>query len=222
MRNIILSFFLIITFAAGCQNVDIKKQIQESYKKSIKIFSNDLVNYFPAELPDSSEFSTNVIKEYNLAKFCFGTSRTMLWKHYKDKKYFRLKSYYDSLANVVYLPSDTTLLLVFSYCDKLEVEGKIYENQEPPKRQKLARHNVTTATSLPVPLFEIDEYKGNTMYGLTDDFKLYVLDAQPGKYIKDKYLQECKCLPEKWKHGYSKGVALSDEKKAVIYWIAVW
>ena len=193
MRNIILSFFLIITFAAGCQNVDIKKQIQESYKKSINFFSNDLVNYFPAELPDSSEFSTNVIKEYNLAKFCFGTSRTMLWKHYQDKKYFRLKSHYDSLANVIYLPSDTTLLLVFSYCDNLEVEGRIFKNQESPEKKKLAKQNVTTATSLPVPLFEIDEYLGNTKCGLSEDFKLYVLEAKPGKYLSDEYIQECEC-----------------------------
>ena len=222
MRNIILSSLLVIAFAAGCQNIDIKKRIEDDYKKSISFFDSSLISHFPKKLPDSSGFGATVPKKDTLKMLGFGIDGTMLWKHYQDKKYFRLKSHYDSLANVVYLPSDTTLLLVFSFCDKLEVEGKIYENQEPPERQKLARHNVTTATSLPVPLFEIDEYKGNTIYGLTDDFKLYVLDAQPGKYIKDKYLQECKCLPEKWKHGYSKGVALSDEKKAVIYWIAVW
>lgn len=222
MRNIILSSLLIFAFSAGCQNIDIKKQIQETYKNGINFFNNDLANHFPAELLDSSGFSTNVIKKDTLKLLGFGISETMLWIHYQDKKYFRLKSHYDSLSNITYSANDTNLLLLFSYCDVVELEGKIYENQEPPERQKLAQHNVTTATSLPVPLFEIDEYKGNTMYGLNDDFKLYLLDAKPGKYLSDEYLQECECLPEKWKHGYSKGVALSDEKRVVIYWIAVW
>ena len=223
MKSITLLYILIITtFVAGCQNANIKEQIQQDYKKSIRFFGNDLVSHFPAELCDSSGYQTNVLKKYNLAKLCFATSETVLWKDYSPSQYLELSSHFDSLSKHIYSVNDSSLMLVFSYCDVVELEGEIYKDQELPERQKLAQHNVTTATSLPVPLFEIDEYKGNTMFGLTDDFKLYVLDAQSGKYIDEKHLQECDCLPEKWKHGYSKGVALSDEKQAVVYWITVW
>ncbi len=29
-------------------------------------------------------------------------------------------------------------------------------------------------------------------------------------------------MPEEWKHGYSKGVAINKEKKEAIYWIEIW
>lgn len=222
MKNIILLSLLIVAFTASCQNIDIKKQIEDDYKKSISFFSNDLVSHFPVELPDSSSFGATVPKKDTLKMLGFGIDGIMLWKHYQSLKYLELRNYFDNLARAKYYPLDTTLLLVFSYCDNLEVEGRIFKNQESPEKKKLAKQNVTTATSLPVPLFEIDEYLGNTKCGLSEDFKLYVLEAKPGKYLSDEYLQECECLPEKWKHGYSKGVALSDTKQVVIYWIAVW
>lgn len=222
MRNIIILPLVVMVLTASCQNVDIRKKMQKDYKQSVQFFEKDLVSHFPTKLCDSSGYHTNVLRKYNLAKLCFATSKTVLWRDYSKNQYFKLKTLYDSLANTTYLSSDTTLLLVFDYCDVMEIEGDIYRNQESPEHQALAKHNVSTATSLPVPLFGIDEYKGNTMSGLTEDFKLYVLDAKPGKYIDDKYLQECDCLPEKWKHGYSKGVALSDEKQVVIYWVIVW
>jgi hypothetical protein len=206
----------------GCQSADLKMKMQEDYKQSISFFHDSLISHFPSNLPDSSGYQTNVLQVYDLAKFCFDVCETKLWKDYKDKEYNILKDNYDSLAKAIYLKSDTSLTLLFPYCNRVEVEGRVFEKQETLDRQKLAKHNLTMASSLPVPLFEIDEYKGNTLFGLTDDFKLYVLDAKPGKYLADKYLEVCECLPKKWEHGYSKGVALSDRRKVVIYWISVW
>ena len=220
MKNIITLPLVVIVLTVGCQNIDIKKQIQERYKQSVKFFEGDLVSHFPAELPDSCWYSTTVPKTDTLEMAGFGVDELFLT--YSLSQYKAIASQFKDLSNNIYSATDSSLLLIFSYCDVVELEGDMYRDQEPPERQALAKHNVSKASSLPVPLFEIDEYKGNTMSGLTDDFKLYVLEAKPGKYIDDKYLQECECLPDKWKHGYSKGVALSDEKKAVIYWIAVW
>lgn len=222
MRNLIILPLVVMILTAGCQNIDVKKQMQQDYKRSISFFDNDLVNHFPSKLCDSSGYQTNVLRKYNLAKLCFATSKITLWKPFMSSQYKAMVLKYTKLSNTIYEANDSSLLLVFSYCDVVEIEGKIYRDQAPPERQALAKHNVTTANSLPVPLFEIDEYKGNTMSGLTEDFKLCVLGAKPGKYIDEKYLQECECLPEKWKHGYSKGVALSDKRQVVIYWVAVW
>ena len=220
MRNLIILPLVVIVLTAACQNVDVKKQIQERYKKSVQFFENDLVNHFPANLPDSCWYSTTVPKTDTLKMFGFGVDK--LFMTYALSQYKSIASDFKNLPSTIYSANDNSLLLVFDYCDVMEIEGRTYRDQEPPERQRLAKHNVTMASSLPVPLFEIDQYKGNTMSGLPEDFKLYVLDAKPGKYIDDKYLQECECLPEKWKHGYSKGVALSDKKQVVIYWVAVW
>ncbi len=152
----------------------------------------------------------------------FGVDHLYLWKTYPPSKYSEYLSYYQKLSKARYSPNDTNLLLVFPYANVMKINGRIFRNQEPPERQALAKHNVTMANSFPVPLFEIDQYKGNTFCGLPEDFNLYVLDAKPGKYIDDKDLQECDCLPEKWKHGYSKGVAMGNNKQVVIYWLIVW
>lgn len=221
MRSITLIHILLLTtFITSCQNIDVKKQVQERYKQSLQFFEGDFVSHFPAELPDSCWYSTTVPKTDTLEMVCFGVDE--LFMTYSLSQYKAIASRFKELPGTEYLSTDTNLLLVFSYCDVIKIEGRTFRDQEPPERQKLAKHNITTANSLPVPLFEIDEYKGKTMSGLTDDFKLYVLDARPGKYIDEKNLQKCECLPEKWKHGYTKGVALSDEKQVVIYWVTVW
>ena len=220
MRNLILLPFFVIALAASCQNIDIKKQIQVDYKQSIQFFENKLVNHFPAELSDSCWYSTTVPKTDTLEMAGFGVDK--LFMTYSSSKYKTIASNFKDLVNTIYSANDSSLLLIFDYCDVIEIDGRVYKNQEPPERQALAKHNVTIAKSLPVPLFEIDEYKGSTMSGLTEDFILYVLDAEPGKYIDDKYLQECNCLPDNWKHGYSKGVAMSDKKHTIIYWLVVW
>lgn len=220
--SIAIKILLIVAFISQCQNVDIRKKMQEDYKQSISFFNDQLVNHFPTNLPDSCSFGATVPKKDNIKMLGFGVDAVLLWKGYPTSKYKNLSSQLKELSKAIYLATDTNLLLVFSYCDVIKIEGRTYINQEPPERQALAKHNPTITRNLPVPLFEIDEYKGNTMCGLTKDFKLYVLDADYGKYIADKYLQECDCLPKKWKHGYSKGIALSDKRQVIIYWVIVW
>lgn len=211
-----------MVLTVACQNVDIRKKMQKDYKQSVQFFEKDLVSHFPVELPDSCSFGATVPQKNTLKMFGFGVDGMLLWKTYSLSQYKATASQLKDLPNSTYSANDSSLLLVFSYSDEIEIVGEIYRDQESPERQALATHNVSKASSLPVPLFEIDQYKGNTMSGLTEDFKLFVLDAQPGKYIDDKYLQECECIPKQWKHGYSKGVAFSDEKQVVIYWVIVW
>jgi len=57
---------------------------------------------------------------------------------------------------------------------------------------------------------------------LQDGFTYYVIDAKPGKYLDDKYLKETNYMPKEWKHGYTRGFAISEEQKVIIYWVAIW
>jgi hypothetical protein len=230
MRTLMILCLLIIAFTSGCQNT-IKKPIKTSdykqirineYKRCLSFFDEGLISHFPKELPDTCGFSTNVLINDTLKLIGFDVRNLILMKHCQSIGYLKLKNNFDKLSKAVYLANETNLLLLFSYSDRDSIDGKLYEDLETPEKRLLAKHNVTITKSLPVPLFDIDYYKGNTKCGLSEDFKLYVLDAKPGKYLPDKYLADCDCLPEKWKHGYSKGVALSDKKRTVVYWIAVW
>jgi len=223
MKKIIIFCILIMYITACSQNKkNVRNIFENDYKFKLSLFDSKLTNYFPKLLPEGVRTISATYLNETLGKYCFGVKYIFLAAYYPKEEFQANKQKFDLISKAVYNPTDTTLLLVFSYADKTEIEGKIYYNGEKPERQLLAKKNVTTATSLPIPLFEPDIYKGIAPYGLSEDFKMYVFDAKPGKFIKEEYLQECDCLPEKWKHGYSKGVALSEKQQIVIYWTIVW
>jgi hypothetical protein len=50
---------------------------------------------------------------------------------------------------------------------------------------------------------------------------IYVLGAEKGFFLKDKYLSDDGVgLPEEWLHGYTKGVVISGN--IALYWLEVW
>ena len=223
MKKLIVVCFLLMYLTSCSQNKkDVRQLFENDYKFKLGIFGSKLTNFFPKTLPDGVRNISATYLNDKLVKGCFGVGYIFLAAYYPNEEFNANKHKFDSISKAIYNPTDTTLILVFSYTDKIEIEGKIYDNGEDPERRLLAKKNVTTSTSLPIPLFEPDIYKGKAPYGLSEDFNMYVFDAKLGKFIKEEYLQECDCLPEKWKHGYSKGVALSEKQQIVIYWTIVW
>ena len=214
--------FIMLSYCS-CNNFNVKEHFRHEYLNNLKFYNSTFISHFPKDYPDNSIFLTNIFpSEFAYKKSSgFVNYYTYLVKKYSEIEFLRLKKQLVKYSETIYEADENKLLLIFSYSNDLEIHGKKYSDWESPKLQKLAKHNLL-ATSLPVPLFESDEYKGNTFSGLPEDFKIYVLDAKQGKYLEDKYLYDCSCLPEKWKHGYSKGVALSDKRKVIIYWVTVW
>lgn len=59
--------------------------------------------------------------------------------------------------------------------------------------------------------------------GWDKGIKLYVLAAQAGKYVDDMYLYDKEgALPPEWEHGYSRGMAINEQKREIYYWLVVW
>ena len=76
---------------------------------------------------------------------------------------------------------------------------------------------------LPVPnLHHFDYSTDSTSSRLPEDFKLYVLDAEKGIFLDMDMLPCGKYMPDYWKHGYSKGFAISEKREIIIYWIVIW
>jgi len=207
----------------GCNSIYTNEHLKNEYERVLKFFDSTLVNHFPKKLPDKCSFSTNVaLAKIDYEKESgFSSFYADLKKKYSNKRYSKIKNIFISSSKAVYDANSEKLLLIFSYNNDMEINGEKYTNLESLKRRKLAKLNLI-ATSFPIPLFEIDQFKSNTFSGLPEDFKIYVLEAKPGKYLEDKYLRDCVCLPEKWKHGFSKGVAMSDKRHVIIYWVTVW
>lgn len=230
MRILMIISLMIVVFNSGCQN-NTRKTIKTSdfiqagnneYKRFLSFFKDELIDHFPKELPDSSGFFATGLNDTKKVSG-FAVYDFMLIKQCKNIEYSNLKNKFRNVSKVIYESNKNDLLLLFSYCDRDTINGVIYEDLETAQKNLLVKENLTSAKSLPVPLFDIDTYNGKSKCGLADDFKLYVFDAKSGKYLSEKYLStDGECLPKKWKHGFSKGVALSDTKKAIVYWVAVW
>ena len=130
MRKItLINTFLLICFIISCQNIDVNKQIKENYKKSILFFDSSLVDHLPSSLCDSCGYSTTVPKADTLKMFGFGVDYIYLWKKYNQSKYSEKSYYYKSLSKTEYTPTDSNLLLVFSYTDVIEVKGRKFRDQ---------------------------------------------------------------------------------------------
>jgi hypothetical protein len=75
----------------------------------------------------------------------------------------------------------------------------------------------------PVPNFWHNKYTTEeTDCGLPKDFSIYVTEAKPGEHFDKEYLTDGNFMPANWKNGYSKGVAISEEKQVIIYWLIIW
>lgn len=76
---------------------------------------------------------------------------------------------------------------------------------------------------LPIPNFSsLKYYDENSECHLSEDFKIYIIKASPGIYLDQKNLSDGEYMPNEWKNGFSRGYAISEEKKVIIYWVILW
>lgn len=75
----------------------------------------------------------------------------------------------------------------------------------------------------PIPNFiDYPKVSPTDTFALGNSFTIYILEAKPGIHF-DKYdLRPFDHMPNKWKNGYSKGMALSETQRTVIYWGLIW
>ncbi len=72
-------------------------------------------------------------------------------------------------------------------------------------------------------------FNGRYWYGehnvTPSDLVVCVIDAKPGNFWKNKELADKEprpVLPEKWKHGYSRGIGISRSCSRVCWWVMAW
>lgn len=79
--------------------------------------------------------------------------------------------------------------------------------------------NCESIDVLPIPNFRLWESKFPSDF--YDNAVLYVLNAEKGRFLKKDHLSRSGIgLPERWLHGYTKG--LTFYKNYVVYWLEVW
>jgi len=213
MRN---SIFLILLFLCfSCSNKDQEQfwflEKDHNYSRVKNIFEKH-VDFFPEKDKVNwiiSTWSLNPDVEYNL-KVAFGLD---------NENFKKEKERLDQLSIATYYADNDSLLVLnrfsthenYGYPDKSEINTELIEQD-------------WFNDYLPVPNFwNFSRYEtNNTVSRLPSDFKIYVFEAKPGIHFDKQKLVTGGYMPEKWKHGYSKGVAISQERREIIYWVIIW
>lgn len=215
----IASLSLVATFllSAACHNkgtFSLLGEMQKDYDSIIAFFPKDLVDIFPSMVDENVTSLTGFLKSNPgnfeiifIKKITNGNDNIDILKFFEDT----------SLAS--YKPNDSCLLIVNRFINRDNYYSKkSFESEE----QRIVNRN-TCEGSLPIPNFWHNPYTTEeTSCKLPDDFKIFVLNAKPGKLLDSVYLPQREYMPPEWKNGFSNGVAISSEKQVIIYWLVVW
>jgi len=77
---------------------------------------------------------------------------------------------------------------------------------------------------IPNSIFFTDNHKLDTNYKYIPpkDLMLYVIESKAGDFWKIKCPQHRLDAHNQWAHGFSRGYAISEKEKIIVYWLAVW
>lgn len=98
------------------------------------------------------------------------------------------------------------------------------ENQTIPIIDSALLNRKCYSNKYPIPNFvNYEKYNRDKALGLDDTFVIYVLESKNVKSWGNEFdMGPAEQMPDNWKNGYSKGVAISQEKQTVIYWTVIW
>lgn len=205
---LILCVFL---FQFGCKGQNNDRFEDIGYIKSKEKFDEKFTSHFPKKLDsDSSTIVSKRAPEINKVGIT-------LYEYEVDKT--KIDSIMGGLLNkhiAVYEYSDTCLLVVnrFETIDPFDYEAILDSS---------LLYMPCYDKKYPVPNFiEYPEANLHSGFKLDNSFVIYVLEAKPGNHFPRYKMNVFKQMPNKWKNGYSKGVAISKAKKTVIYWSVMW
>ncbi|SHI95037.1 hypothetical protein [Algibacter luteus] len=196
MRKSIYLILIILLVSCTDRRTELEKQFLENYANGIGTFSRDLTGHFPSELKEEKKLSVS----YPSGVYAIGMAN-MIFSHQVDSMEFnKVKRKLELNKIKSYKPTDSIFIIVgdtINYSEKLN--------------------------GIPIPNFDSYErdFGMNSKY-LPEYHKIYVFESKTGKYLQEENLSSGKNLPEKWKNGYSRGIATNEKENELVYWLYVW
>ena len=211
LMKTVLLYLSFIFFLTSC---DIKVTYNvDKIKNYTDNFESSLISQFPKEMECNNYTITsngNTKKnDVGLLLYLYGVSEnSVLTEKNKAKK----------LALAKYATKDKCLLIV----NRFETIDT-YENRKVVDIIDSTNVNLDCyKKQYPIPNFIDYENRKNNDLKLDNDFDIYVLEANAGNYFSKFDLSPNFQMPEKWRNGYSKGIAINESKKIIIYWSVIW
>jgi len=219
-RQILLIIGLSITIF-GCLNQTTPNDKQESRSQFIKeknlkynenkgFFEDKFVEHFPSKIDENYiSFIAERATDYDVIRF-------ELTERIDSNKIQSIKEKLSKQAIGNYKAQDSSLLVVNKGINK--------DNYYTWKKGYIETNSVKENINVyPIPNFWNNDFaESSTASNLQEHFTIYVLDSKPGKFIDSKELTDGYGLPQKWKNGFSKGIAVSEYENVIIYWLIIW
>jgi len=207
-KNQIYLILSIIVFVFSCE----MNRYSPFYSNLLRSYPREFVNHFPYKIYDG-------IVNYSTGTEFDVTGLFLLQKD-SSKSFYVLQDSLKKIAIANYSAQDTCLFVVNKFTNEqnLTKEKKVESEEISKYFQKECLKE-----KLPIANFwGIYHENINTSPQLPKDFNIYVLDAKKGLYWDKKHISKGKYMPDFWKHGFSKGIALNENTHEIIYWFVLW
>ena len=227
-KKVIVSMSLLLMFIGGCNMNPYVQNINKVFEKARKTFGTDikksnLLDIFPDRIKNS-----NIFLEVNPPS-CPPTGQCIA--QFGDIFLAVTKSDYEKYLSRLFKKK-------IEYETDYSVDNIII-NLNEFKRDifPIEKCNKWHANKLPIPFFEMYDFglgknetkkivNGKIYYNYTykipPDLRVYVVKAEAGNFWKEDCNEVRPKHLKEWKHGYSKGFAVSDKKNIIIFWAMVW
>lgn len=211
----IMSVCLLQILLYGCNN---KEFLIESNNAKLKEYKKDFNSSFINQFPDKIiSLNANVISNTNREKNDIGL---ILYEYEIDKNQInKIRKKIADSALALYKSNQSCFLIV----NRFETEETYEKFEVVNDIDSLELESECAKLLFPVPNFIGSNYsKNKNGLKLDDSFDIYVLESKAGNHFEAFELQPSPQMPDKWKNGYSKGVALSEKNNTIIYWSIIW
>lgn len=188
-------------------------KVNSDYIKDRSIFAAPLSNHFPDKIvkPKNKLICNTDRAKNNFSLFLFEYQLT-------EKELDRVvrKATIHSIAQ--YSSTDSCNFIVNRFESRATSE-----NFSMPKITDTAQIDKPCfKDKYPIPNFIDYSIEEGVDFWKEPGFEIFVLDAGSNSKFNTFNLTPNYQMPEIWKNGYSKGIALNFRKKMVIYWLIVW
>lgn len=228
-RNLILLLTIAISLT-GCGDTIIRQylaKVNSHLKEQKKTFGDDylksdLLSHFPDKVTDTTNFSM----------FSSPPSCPPSFKCSAQFGEIYLITTRDSVKEI-WLKNNSQFKTLYV------ADSNIIINQTELRKDMfpVEKCNKSFDNKYPIPYFESYDFNlGETKYEkeidgenywdyihtIPRDLEVFVLGAEAGDFWKESCNENRPESLREWKHGYSKGIAISEEKDILIYWTILW
>ena len=197
---------LVIAIIASCsnnkQNSEYFEKINDDYQQGKARFNEEYVSHFPKEIESDLflEMNESVSPEFDII-------RLTLFNKINEKEIKTLKKKYEKSIGI-YSALENCLLVVNRFANS-QNNGIITTLNDTEKE---LINKDCSIDKYPVPNFWNNQFTTeDTECKLPKDFTIFVIDAKAGIFLSEEKLSNGEFMNDKWKHGYSYGICISEE-----------